>query len=147
MKRKVTSKEYQDIKHERAQETCQLDPLVKIKLGGREYILEFDNRALINIYKGTNINIMQVGLSMDIMAEPANFGITIFEGLRKHHSELTLDAVNSMFSFRHYPYILDRVQLALRLFMPNMEDVEELPDAVDSTGSSADPTEPQTQAG
>lgn len=99
-----------------------LDPVVSIVLKGEEYLLEFDNRAVKYVLDDTGYNLLKDTFSKEVMVDPKIMGSLLFRGLQHNHPELTADSVDSMFTMRHYPYILDRLIEAIDMFMPEGDD-------------------------
>jgi hypothetical protein len=136
------------LRRERVQETFQLDPLVIITLKGHDYTLEFNNFTVKCIYKELGINLLSEGIPMEAMQDPDKLGKLLLLGLQEHHPDLTQDAVDRLYTYRHYMYVLDRLQAALNLFMPDMSDVEKPtePDAGKPV-LVQDPSKPLTRLG
>ena len=129
------------IRRQRVLETFQLDPLVKVMLKGKEYTLEFNNRAVKFIMKDTSLNLMSAGFGMDAMQDPEIMGALLFRGLQTHHPDLTQDEIDLLYSYRHFPYILQCLRQGLDLFLPDMSDVEAEEDQAGSQGElPLDPT-------
>ena len=129
----------------RVLETFQLDPLVPIKLKGKDYTLEFNNWAVKKVLKETGFNVMSTGFGMEQMQDPVVMGNLLFNGLLTNHPDLTQDDVDRMYSFRHYPYILECLRIGLDLFTPDMSDVETADNPIPEI--TQDPSSPQTVAG
>ena len=122
----------------RLEETFKLDPIVPIKLKGNNYTLEFNNFAVKEVMKQTGFNIMAKSFGMSEMENPEILGSLLFQGLLTNHPDLTQDSVDKLFTYRHYPYILERLRMALTLFMPDISDLQPREEGV--TETELDPT-------
>ena len=146
--RRVSSERFVSIRRKRVQETFQLDPLVPITLKGKNYTLEFNNRAVKLILKDTGLNLMSAGFGMDAMQDPETMGAILFRGLQTHHPDLTQDDVDVLYSYRHFPYVIQCLRQGLELFLPDMSDVEAEEDQAGGQGElPLDPTRQPTPIG
>lgn len=136
------------IRRERVQQTFKLDPTVMITLKGKEYTLELNNYGVKQVLKDTGFNIMKDGFGQEQMQDPEVMGSLLFRALETNHPDLTQDLVDRLYSYRLYPYILEKMRTVLDLFMPDMSDVlaEQTPDGGPMLVVE-DPTQPQTLAG
>ncbi len=120
----LSAKEAADLRVERIKETFQLDPVVTIVLKGHEYTMELNNYAIKGVLKDTGHNMLSAGFGIKEMQDPEVMGSLLRWALNCHHPELTQDDVDKLFTYRHYGYILDRLKVALDLFLPDMSDVQ-----------------------
>lgn len=138
---------------ERVGGTFALDPHVFISLKGINYILEFNNRSAKDVFKDTEFNILNTPLALKETQDATLMGCLLFRGLQTNHPELTQDAVDTLFTLRHFPYILSRLRMALDMFLPDLSDVipqEERDDYVGASGGDRveeDPTKGPTHSG
>jgi hypothetical protein len=120
----LSVKEASDLRKERMLETFQLDPQTTIELKGKTYTMELNNFAVKSILKDTGHNLLSVGFGITEMQDPELMGALLRWALNEHHPELTQDDVDRLFTYRHYGYILERLKVALDLFLPDMSDIE-----------------------
>lgn len=120
----MTPEERQEIRKKRVEETFQLDPVVSIKLKQKDYTLEANNYAIKGILKDTAVNLMDTGFRKEQMNDPLLMGSMLFWLLRTNHPEMTQEESDKMYSFRHYAYVLQRLNIALDLFLPDMSDID-----------------------
>lgn len=113
---------------DRVQQTFQLDPQVSVTLKGSAYVLEFNNRAVKDVLKDCGFNALRDPLSMEVMENPEILGSLLHRGLQTHHPDLTIDAVDQLFTSRHYPYIVNRLRAAMDMFLPDLSDQPPLPE-------------------
>lgn len=139
--------EAKHIHEERVQATFSLDPTVNITLKSQKYTLEFNNRAVKDVFKDTGVNLISVmGLGLSEMESPDVMGSLLFRGLQKNHTDLTQESVDELFTFQHYPYILHNLRKALKVFAPEIEDL--LPYLREATDEPVvDPTLQPTESG
>ena len=140
---KVTSIKAAEIRRDRVDDLFQLDPTVTITLKKTEYTLEINNWAVKGVLKDTGVNLMSVGFGPEQMQDPILMGSILYWGLLTYHDTLTQEAVDKMYTYRHYAYVLSKVRKALELFLPDMSDVE----TDEATGRTEDPQKPQTLVG
>lgn len=124
---------------ERVLDTFKLDPQVKITLKGNEYTLEVNNWAVKQIYKETKFNLLSSGFKLAQMEDPELMGVMLFYSLVTNHPELTQESTDKMFTYRHYPYILDRMKEAISLFMPELPEIKKMLDSKEAE-VDVDPT-------
>ena len=120
----ISIEEAQELRKKRIEETFQLDPLTTITLKGKTFTMELNNYAVKGIYKDTGHNLLAIGFGLKEMQSPELMGATLYWALKEHHPELTQDDVDKLFTYRHYGYILERLKVALDLFLPDMSDVQ-----------------------
>lgn len=121
--RTVTRKELIETHDERVQDTFKLDPVVPITLKGKSYTIELNNFAVKEVMKATGFNVMAASFSPKEMENPDVMGALLYWGLKTHHEELTQVEVDKLFTFKHYPYVLNRLQAALEMFLPDLSDL------------------------
>lgn len=143
---KVSREDYVKRFKSRVLETFQLDPVVTITLKGHDYTLEFNNWAVKEILRESGVNMIATGFTSEHMQSPEIMSVVLYYGLKTHHSELTQDGVDRMFTLRHYPYIHDRLSDAVDLFLPDMSDME-IEKRAEGEANPGDPTSPPIQAG
>lgn len=147
--RKVTPQEYAAIHSQRVQDTFQLDPTVNITLKGVNYALLYDNWAVKELFKRTEINLLDGGINPEIhFRNPQTVSTLLLLGLMVNHPDISEAQVDQLLTFRNLPYILDRIKTAVRLFMPDMSDVE-WDDGTRENGDTAevDPMKRPTEVG
>lgn len=118
----MTSEKYAEIYNERVRATFSSDPLVPIELKGNTYSLEFNNKTVKELYKTTGVNLLESSFTKEQMQNPGILGIILYWALNTNHPDLTPDDVDKLFTLRHLPGILNRIRLAVDLFMPDMSD-------------------------
>jgi hypothetical protein len=121
----LTREQARDLRRTRIEQTFQLDPQVNITLKGKKYILELNNWAVKGILKQTTVNLMAAGdFGICQMQDPEVMGAILFWALASNQPDLTQDEVDKLYTFRHYPYILEKIKSALELFLPDMSDIQ-----------------------
>lgn len=128
----------------KVQETSKLDPEVPLSLGGRSWILVYNNWALKGIFADTGINILGVPLTSKEFSDPVLAGAVLYWGLRTRHPEVTQEEVDKLFTTRHYLYVQSQVFQALQLFYP---DIEDMPKVTGEGVVEEDPTKPPVVSG
>lgn len=140
--RLVSRDEMIALRRSRVADTFKLDPIVKFKMGDKEYSLEFNNAAVKRIYRETGHSILADGFGVKAWGNPEILSETVLAGLLKHHPKMTMEEVDNLLDFRHTPYIMEVLRQALDYFMPDMSDVkcpeEDTPD--EGKGVERDPT-------
>jgi hypothetical protein len=122
--RVVSSKEAAALRKERIAETFQLDPLTTINLKGKIYTMELNNFAVKGILKDTGYNLLSAGFGIKEVQDPEILGALLYWSLIEHQPDLTQEAVDKLFGYRHYAYVLECLKVALDLFLPDMSDVQ-----------------------
>lgn len=124
MVRIISIKEAAELRKKRIEETFQLDPLTTIELKGKVYTMELNNFAVKGILKDTGYNLLSAGFGIREVQDPEILGAILYWSLVEHQPDLTQEAVDKLFAYRLYAYILEKLKVALDLFLPDMSDVQ-----------------------
>jgi hypothetical protein len=101
------------------------DPTVTVTLGGKEYTLEYDNRAAKDIFKDTGINLLSDAIIVDALNNPEHVSKILLRGLQRHHPDkFTEDQLDEFLTIKHRAYILRQVLRAMTGFIPELPDRE-----------------------
>ena len=126
VKKVISKEEARELRQMRVQDTWKLDPQVKVMLKGKEYVIEFNNYAVKEIFRSEKqINIMKDGVTMETLQDPEALSLLLYWGLKEHHPDLTQDELDRLFTYKHYGYIVNKLTSALDMFTPDMSDVNE----------------------
>lgn len=146
MKQKLKPEDYAKTYVDRSQPLFDLEPSVTLKLKNQHFMLEYNNWAVKEVLKATKVNLIEAGFTMGDWVDPEKMGILLYCGLVTNHPELTQEAVDKLLTYRHYPLVLQQIGEALRLFMPDMADVE-LDESKDEVSDTKDPIKQPAKAG
>lgn len=139
-------KERQAIRRQRLAETDRLEPVVTITLKGHTYTLECNNYAVKGILKDTGYNLMSEGFSTKQLQDPEVMGSMLNWLLKTHHPDLSVEDTDKLYTFRHYPYIIERIGTSIDLFLPDMSDIDS-PQQQSKPVNDEDPPKPSAANG
>lgn len=108
----------------------QLEPSVPIKLRGNDYTLEYNNRAVKEIFAATGLNLLSDPLGPHL-TNPTTLSALIYWGLKKHHPDLTTEESDDLFGPRLHLYIQSRIAKAMTLFLPDLKEMPPRPKEAD----------------
>jgi hypothetical protein len=117
----------------RLEDLSRLEPYVRIKLGDRELLLEYTNRSIRNIQKEMGLNLLMDSVGKEQLSNSDTLNTFLLIGLSKHQPDITPDELDDLISFKHIPYIMNRIMEALSLYFPDMSDLEDVESAPDPT--------------
>lgn len=101
-----------------------VDPVVTVELKAGTYQLEYDNRALKNIFTDTGINLLEEDFKSSVLQDPTMLGIFFFRALQRHHPDMTQEEADGLLSLRLYLPIRRKLLDCLDAIVPDMDDIE-----------------------
>lgn len=143
----MTPEERRAVTKARVQELLKLDPQVTIKLKGNDYTLEMNNWAVLGILKDTGYNLNSAGFGTEQMQDPTIMGCILFWAMQTHHPDLSLEAVNKLFTYRHMQAIFDKIMECITLYSADVSDLVEPDDRKVFDDLGADPQKPSAANG
>lgn len=121
----MTRQEKNALHRLRLEETSKSDPKVLIHLGGKDYFLEYTNRAVKDVMVHLGVNLLKDPFKLEDMQDPERFAKILFLGLRANHPDLTEDSMDDLITVRMWPYMMGCINTATQLFMADLSDIEE----------------------
>lgn len=116
----------------RVQALDKLDPFVVMTIRGKDYKLEFDNKAIRLINTEFGVNLLEIPYLPDELFKDVDKLARVLQiALTRNHPELeTLEHVADLIGVKHQAYIMHCLRNAADFYFPDVSDLPPLEKAV-----------------